>query len=145
MKTSDNIYAYTRTRLFADHPERITGGSAALALVIFAEPLSDGARNALEKSLDAIGFGPDERAYACLDGLSSEDAFDTVEGLDPLVLVAADEKAANCYAAAVRQPFPLMRQVRVFGREARAFPLLNDMVQDEADKQAVWHLLKSLA
>jgi len=145
MNEPDNIYAHARNRIFAEQPERVSGGNTALALVIFSEQLSDAAKNALEKSLAAIGYESDERAYACVEGLSPEEAFDIVEGIDPLVLVAADETAATLYAQAVRQAFPMMRQVRVFGREARAFPHLNAMVDEQADKQAVWHLLKTLA
>ena len=65
--------------------------------------------------------------------------------LDPLVLVACDAKAAGLYSQAVRQEFPTMRRMRLFGREARAFTRLNTMLEQEADRQAVWHLLKTMA
>ena len=145
MDSPDNIYAYARNHVRSTYAERFSGGNSALALVIFTERLSETAKNALEKSFAAIGFEADERAYVDVSGLSAEEAFDVVEGADPVALVAADETAANLYAQAVRQAFPPMRRVRVFGREARAFPHINALMQEEADKQAVWHLLKSLA
>ena len=144
MVAKGNIYAYAREQVMAQHAKRIEGSSEGLALVVFSEPLSDAARNALDKSFAAIGYDSDACTFADIGGLSADDVFDVVEGIDPLVLVATDAGAAKLYSQAVRQDFPPMRTVRVFGREARAFPKLNDMLETERDKQSVWHLLKSL-
>lgn len=145
MNAQGNIYAHARDGVLAAQADRISGGETGLAMVIFTEPLTEVAENALEKSFSAIGFAPEACTYAQVEGLSPEEVFDMVEGIDPLVLVATDEMAAMLYSKAVRQDFPPLRRQRVFGREARAFPHINDMMQAEADKQTVWHLLKSLA
>jgi hypothetical protein len=145
MNVQDNIYAHARNQVVSTYNNRVSCDDSGLALVIYTDPLSDAARNALEKSFAAIGFDADAQAFACVKDLAAERVFDIVEGIDPLVLVASDTDSAQRYAQAVRADFPLMRKVRVFGREARAFHQLNAMMDDDADKQAVWHLLKSLA
>ena len=145
MTESNNIYAYAREQIRETHAERITGNASGVALVVFTTPLNAAATNALQKSFAAIGFGADACTFADLNGLGPEDVFDVVEGIDPVVLVAADGHAATLCAQAVAQEFPLMKNARLFGREARAFEDLNSMLGCEDDRQAVWRLLKTLA
>ena len=144
MAQEGNIYAQARNHVLQEHASRMRGSTSGLVLVVFTEPLTDVAENALEKSFEAIGFGTECTTYADLTGLSPEEAFALVEGVDPLALVATDETAAQLCAQAVRQPFPPSCKLRLFGREARAFANLNGMFGSEAGKQTVWHLLKSL-
>lgn len=144
MTSKGNIYAYAREQAFRSYSDRLSGSPEGLVLVIFTTPPTDVAKDALEKSFEAIGFGQQACAFADLSGLAPGDAFDVVEGVDPIALVAADEAAAALYAQAVRKPFPMLRPVRVFGREARAFAKLNAMFETDADKQAVWRLLKTM-
>jgi hypothetical protein len=145
MQASGNIYAHARRGVVAKHEDRLEGNPDGLVLVVFTETLEDAARNALAKSFDAIGLSAQSCLYAQVEGLSKPEMFELVEGIDPLALVACDEKAALLCAQAARQPFPLMRKVRLFGREARAFTRLNGMFKLESDRQTVWRLLKSLA
>jgi hypothetical protein len=145
MAANANIYGYGRARAFEQHADRLEGNRDGVVLAIFTEKPSDAAKNALEKSFAAIGFDAGVCTYAQIDDLMPDEIFALVEGIDPLALVACDAKAAALYGHAVRQEFPPMRRIRVFGREARAFPQLNAMLEQEADRQAVWHLLKTMA
>ena len=145
MASDTNIYAYERNHTFEHYADRLEGNRDGLILVVFTEAPSDAARNALSKSFAAIGFGHDACTFALLEGLLPDEVFTLVEGVDPVALVACDAKAAGLYGQAVRQEFPVMQRTRVFGREARAFPRLNAMLETEADRQAVWHLLKTMA
>ena len=145
MKSHGNIYAYSREAMLDAHAERLAGNDAGLVLVVYTEAPSEVAKNALDKSFAAIGYGNDVCLYANVDGLEAGNVFDLVEGIDPLGLIACDAKAAELCAQAVRQPFPPMQKMRLFGREARAFAQLNTMFDTETDRQAVWHMLKSMA
>lgn len=145
MQGSGNIYAQARRSVVAKHEGRLTGNPEGLVLIVFTETLEDAAQNALVKSFDAIGLSAQSCLYAQVEGLSPQELFELLEGIDPLALIACDEQAALVCAQAARQPFPLMRKVRLFGREARAFTRLNGMFALESDRQTVWRLLKSLA
>ena len=145
MARNGNIYAYARANQMDVHADRISGAEDGLVLIVFTEEPADEARNALEKSFDAIGYDARACAYANLDELEPGAAFELVEGIDPLVLVACDAQAAELCARAARQPFPELQPMRLFGRDARAFTHLNGMLSTETDRQRVWHALKSLA
>jgi len=145
MTTNSNIYAFARIAAMREFSERVEGNPSGIVLVVYTEPLGEAAKNALEKSFDAIGFGKAACTFADVRDLPPDDVFTLVESLDPLALVAADGTAAQACADAARQPFPLQRKARFFGREARAFNHLNAMFETDADKQAVWHLLKTMA
>ena len=145
MAASANIYAYGRAHAFERYADRLEGNRDGIALAIYTEQLNDAAKNALEKSFAAIGFDAGACTFAHIDNLAPDEVFALVEGIDPLALVACDAKAAELYGQAVRQEFPPMRRMRLFGREARAFTRLNTMLEQEADRQAVWHLLKTMA
>ena len=144
MQTSGNIYAFTRNQVMETHANRIEGNHAGVVLVVYTEALEPVAKDALQKSFDAIGYGKAACTFADVSGMDEREAFDLIEGIDPLALVAADEAAAALCAQASRQAFPLQRKMRLCGREARAFKRLNAMFETEADRQTLWHLLKSM-
>ena len=145
MAANANIYGYGRAHTFEQYADRLEGNRDGIALAIFTEQPNDAAKNALEKSFAAIGLDAGACTYAQIDNLKPDEIFALVEGIDPLALVACDAKAAGLYGQAVRQEFPTMQRMRIFGREARAFAQLNAMLEQEADRQAVWHLLKTMA
>lgn len=145
MAAQGNIYSANREEAFARFGERLAGSEAGLVLIAFTQELAPEAREALDKSFAALGFGREACTYAKLEGLEPQDVFALVEGIDPLCLVAADAQAATLCSQAVRQDFPLKRALRLFGREARGFASINDMMAKPEDKQLLWHLLKSLA
>ena len=78
---------------------------------------------------------------AALDGQA---LFLLLEGLDPLIVVAADAEAARALGAAYRQEVPLDGACRLFGRDAVAFKSFEHMLDDAQSKQAAWALLKKL-
>ena len=131
------------------------GAAPRPALALSAEPLPAVARNAIEKSLAAFGFGDDACLFATLvprdptvEGgdirLDAQALFLLVEGLDPLYVIAADADSAAALAAAYRTEFPLDAPIRAFGRPAAAFADLGALLQTDAGKQKAWQVLKSL-
>ena len=117
--------------LFAPY---LDGARTGIVCVASAARLGDAARSALEKSAAALG-------YAALDGQA---LFLLLEGLDPLIVVAADAEAARALGAAYRQEVPLDGACRLFGRDAVAFKSFEHMLDDAQSKQAAWALLKKL-
>lgn len=144
MSTSTNIYGQTRQSTWQRFEHALSGSSDAVILVASTRALSSQGAKALAKSFEARGYPEAAVAYARLEGLEPEDVFALVEGLDPLCLVATDQDAARAYARACRHEFPLEQATRVFGREARAFESLDELLADEAGKQRAWRLLKSI-
>ena len=145
MMNSNAGYSSARLRVMKAHADRIEGNAEGLVLVICAAALSADAKNALEKSFAALGYGPAACSYANVEGMEAADMFDIVEGIDPVALVAADSSAATLYGTAVAEEFPIGVATRVFGHTACAFQQLNDQLSTPGDKQLVWHLLKSFA
>lgn len=145
MTSEENIYAYARSRVLREHADRIAGSPDGLVLAVCTAPPSPAAENALDKSFERLGFGAGACCTANLAGLSADEAFDLVEGIDPVALVVTDEATAALCAEAVGEPLPLERELRFFGRETRAFRDLNAMFGTERDRQLVWRLLKSMA
>lgn len=135
--------------LFAPY---LDGARAGIVCVASTIRLGDAAQSALENSAAALGYGhacctyvalrPDSAAGdAALDGQA---LFLLLEGLDPLIVVAADAEAARALGAAYRQEVPLDGACRLFGRDAVAFKSFEHMLDDAQSKQAAWALLKKL-
>ena len=157
--------------LFAPY---LDGARAGVVCVASATRLDAAARNALENSAAALGYGracctyvvlrPGSATRETTDGgedgtaegrgaaheVAGETALDgqalflLLEGLDPLVVVAADAEAARALGAAYRQEVPLDGACRLFGRDAVAFKSFEHMLDDAQSKQAAWALLKKL-
>lgn len=154
MRPQSNIYeagAADIRALFADFVE---GDSARIALAIGKEPLGAQARGAIGKSLEAFGYGRDACSFAALvpcdpnvEGsdieLDPQSLFLLVEALDPLFLIAADEKTARLVAQAYRTAFDLDAPTRVFGRPTAIFEDLDALLSSEEGKQRAWRVLKS--
>ena len=118
-------------------------------------PYLDGARTGIvcvASAAAALGYGRACCTYVVLQaGSAAGDAaldgqalFLLLEGLDPLVVVAADAEAARALGAAYRQEVPLDSACRLFGRDAVAFKSFEHMLDDAQSKQAAWALLKKL-
>lgn len=144
MATKGNIYAANREAVFDRFSQLISGNHAGLVLVVFTQPLLPECQDALRKSFAALDYGRDACTYANIKDLDPQEVFALVEGIDPLNLIAADTDAALLCSQAVRQDFPLMKPLRLFGRQARAFASINDLLGTEQDRQMLWHLIKSL-
>lgn len=151
----------------------LDGARTGVVCVASANQLGSAARGALENSAAALGYGrvcctyialrPGSAAGAATGNgeggiakgtadhevaeeaaLDGQALFLLLEGLDPLVVVAADAEAARALGAAYRQEVPLDGACRLFGRDAVAFKSFEPMLDDAQSKQVAWALLKKL-
>lgn len=138
--------------LFSDYLE---GDASRPALALGARPLAPEARNALDKSLEAFGYGADACTYVSLTPLNNNAEggdipldptalFLLVEGLDPLFVIACDSAATDALGKAYRTSFAPNAPMRVFGRSSAAFDSLETLLQTPEGKQKAWRVLKSL-
>lgn len=142
--------------LFGDYVE---GSESGAAVALSAEPLPHDARNALEKSLEAFGYGGDALAYATLAqrnadaednetevdaDLDSRALFLLIEGLDPICLIVCDRRAAAAIEAAYRTACGRDVAQHVFGRPCVIFEDLPALLASDQGKQRAWSLLKTL-
>lgn len=130
--------------LFADF---LSGALDGSALVVSAAPLSDNAAYAIDRSLEALGYGA--RAYTCatlspIDAIDANSLFMLVEGLDPFCVIITDSTAAAHMGKAFHTNFALNASVRVFGRPAVAFSDFESLLVTPEGKQRAWALLKTL-
>lgn len=143
------------TELLADYIEGDAVAGASIALTISERPASGAARDAIQKSLVALEFGKGACTYATLLPLdqSQEGAdipldeqmlFLLVEGLDPLCVIAADQRSATLLGEAYRTTLPLDSAARVFGRPSALFENLDALLQTPEGKQKAWALFKTL-
>ena len=138
--------------LFGDYVE---GNPDAAAAALSARPLSSAARNALEKSLAAFGYGEGALAYATLNPRGSEAGeadgtldphaqFLLIEGLDPICLIACDEQAISSLEATYRVACKRNASSRVFGRPCVLLSDIDRMLESDQGKQRLWALMKTL-
>lgn len=153
------------------HEAHLSGQPDAAFGVVSARPLSADATRALESSARKLGFG-DRPCFFCTlhaqgragtsgdaattgengpadsaaqpDPIDASALFEVIEGLDPIVLVAADSEAARALSEAYRVEVAPMARSRVFGRTTVAFRSFEAMLGEAQDKQIAWALLKQL-
>ena len=153
MAPQSNIYEAGTADFRALFDGYIDDDSPCIALAVSAEPLDQTARSAIEKSLEALGYGKSACSFATLAPHgSSADAgvkldagslFLLVEALDPLLLVISDEESARLTAQAYRTAFDLDAPTRIFGRPAAVFGNLAKLLTTKEGKQRVWHVFKA--
>lgn len=142
-------------QLFGDYIEGSVSGEGCIVLVLSTSPLGDVSRNALAKSFTALGFGNDVCTYATVlpacsnaEGgdipLDSQALFLLVEGLDPLRVVAADDRARDELASAYRMVLQPNTTARIFGRPAAIFSSLDTLLETDEGKHKAWSLFKTL-
>lgn len=169
-----NMYEVALEEVWELFSPYLDGARAGVVCVASATRLGDAARSALENSAAALGYGRACCTYVALrsesaagKALGTEESgtgkertadhevageaeldgqalFLLLEGLDPLVVVAADAEAARALGAAYRQEVPLDGACRLFGRDAVSFKSFEHMLDDAQSKQAAWALLKKL-
>ena len=152
--------------LFSDYLE---GDDSRPALALSERTMQPVARNALEKSLEAFGYGPDACTFATLRAgsaslpagedvpalesspeegsdipLDADALFWLVEGLDPLHVIATDNASIAALSRAYRTPYQIDSPIRVFGRPSAAFANLDELLETPEGKQRAWKVLKSL-
>ena len=154
MRPQSNIYEAGAADIRALFDDHVDGDSSRIALALSTSTLDSAARQAVEKSLEAFGYGTEACSFATLkprsqtdgDGsaeLDPQSVFLLVEALDPLLLVVADEKTARVVAQAYRAAFDLDVPARIFGRPACVFRDLAELVTTDEGKQKAWRALKS--
>ena len=142
--------------LFADYLEGgFSEADSERAAMALGEHLpSTVAHNAIEKSLEAFGYGSNACTFVSLmpidaqrEGgdipLDAQALFLLIEGLDPLHIIACDTAATTALAQAYRTHYNTDAPIRVFGRSSAAFSDLDALLQTPAGKQTAWRVLKS--
>ena len=138
--------------LFSDYVE---GNPNGTVVALSSEPLPAVARNALEKSFDAFGYGAGALAYVTLEAHAAKSAdacapldpqaqFLLLEGLDPVCLIACDHRAVASLAATYRTSCAVDTAPRIFGRPCVLFNDLASLLATDSGKQRAWSLLKTL-
>lgn len=142
-------------QLFGDFIEAESLGKQCVVLALSMQKLDDKTRNAIDKSMVALGFGEESCTYATVQPNGCENAlndtpldaralFLLVEGLDPLCIIATDRQTVDLLNAAYRTEFQVDATVRVFGRPSVAFENLSALLETDAGKQKAWALFKTL-
>lgn len=150
-----NIFGAGTVEILGLFEDYVDGDANRSALALSYRPLGGPARDAIAKSLEAFGHGPDSCSYVSVfpqdesvEGgdipLDGRALFMLVEGLDPLQVVCADARAAALLGQAYRTEFALDAPARVFGRPGVVFADLEALMESDAGKQKAWKLLKSL-
>ena len=127
--------------LFAEH---LSGARAGLVLCVGAEALGVKARGALESSARALGYGEGACTFVTVRDLEENALFVLVEGIDPVCIMATDGKAAALLGQAYKCSVPSGKPTRLLGRTCVAFLDFEQMLENDADKQIAWALLKKL-
>lgn len=154
MRPQSNIYEAGAADIRALFDDYVEGDSSRIALVLSESPLAQPARDAVEKSLAAFGYGGDTCSFATLkphdpemEGgdieLDPQSVFLLVEALDPILLAITDEKTARLVAQAYRTAYDLDAPARVFGRPTAVFRNLAELVSTDEGKQKAWRILKA--
>ena len=156
--TRSNIFeagAAEVPQLFGDFIEADSLGKQCIVLTLSMKKLDAKSRNAIEKSLIALGFGEESCTYATVQPSRHDDSPDNmpldaralfllVEGLDPLCIIATDWQTIDLLNTAYRTELQLDATVRIFGRPSAAFENLPALLETDAGKQKAWALFKAL-
>lgn len=144
MEGNTGIYDYSRRLVTERYEGRIHGAREALILGLSCERLPEDVEEALRKSVHSLGWGDDSASFALVEGLSPNEAFELIEGLDPVAIVIADEGAARIFFAAYRIGETSAPAFRVLGREIRLVPEFAKLINTLNGKQKIWSVLKTL-
>ena len=154
-----NMYSISADEIRGLFGDYVEGSENGAVVALSAEPLPHDACNALEKSLEAFGYGRDALAYATLTqrnadaerdetaigtSLDSRALFLLIEGLDPICLIICDQQAAAAIEAAYRTACGHDAAQHVFGRPCVIFNDLPALLATDQGKQRAWSLLKTL-
>ena len=123
----------------------MSGARAGSICVLGSQALSPEARNAVESSAKALGYGQDACTYVVTDELEERALFVLLEGLDPLCLVVTDGKTAALLGQAYHRSVPTGDACRLLGRTTIAFMDFESLLATPKDKQIAWALLKKLS
>lgn len=143
------VTAHDTLELYGDFVEG-SGREMVLVLCGGAKGAGSQAKKALVNSMEKLGYGAKPCAFATceLPGggyLGPHDIFTLVEGLDPLLVIAADATAARLLSQAYRTPVEHDGASRIFGRNCLAFSSFEHMLTTEDERQRAWALMKAVA
>lgn len=138
----NNMYEEAKEKSLLAFAAAIDGDIDAEVCVVASLPLSEEAVTALRAA--CAGIGAPDPVFLQASSLDRASVFSAVEGLDPLVLVVADEGAAALLAEAYREPFVPDSFGFAFGRLYAAFSSFESDLADARLKQRDWALLKKL-
>ena len=149
---NSNIFEATANDTLELYGDFVEGDGRKLVLVVSGGPkgLGTKAKEALANSMEKLGYGREACAFATLTlpggaKLGARDALTLVEGLDPLLVVAADAHAIGVLAQAYRTPLAPGEVARLLGRPCIAFASFEDMLESPAEKQQAWALMKRVS
>lgn len=131
-----------------EHAAHVAGTAFGLLCVVSTMELGGVARNALESSAVALGYGPNSLSYVTLgaetDLLEPAALLALVEALDPIAVVVTDSIAAECMSQAYKCEVPTQASARVLGRTCVAFRSFEELLETQENKRIAWALLKHL-
>lgn len=136
------MYGEAKEKSLLAFAAAIDGDIDAEVCVVASLSLSEEAVTALRAA--CAGIGAPDPVFLQASSLDRASVFSAVEGLDPLVLVVADEGAAALLAEAYREPFVPDSFGFAFGRLYAAFSSFESDLADARLKQRDWALLKKL-
>lgn len=138
----NNMYKEAKEKSLLAFAAAIDGDIDAEVCVVASLSLSEEAVTALRAA--CAGIGAPDPVFLQASSLDRASVFSAVEGLDPLVLVVADEGAAALLTEAYREPFVPDSFGFAFGRLYAAFSSFESDLADARLKQRDWALLKKL-
>ncbi len=144
--SKSNMFSETKAAELAVFADVIDGSMDAHACVVSYGAPSQEVRTALEAAMKALGYdtvfvncagrfevdGGDRELFACL------------EGIDPRVVVIADELACALVSKAFRENIVLDQKSRAMGRNVVAFTSFEADLKSPVTKQRDWALMKAL-
>lgn len=140
---SGNKYEISINKTWDKFAEHLSGARDGLFCVLSEAELSEGVHNALLSTAKSLGY-EQSVTFLTLKNPDSNKAFELVEGLDPLCIVASNAQSAKTLAAAYRTEANLNAVCRLFGRTCVLFENFESMLNTADSKQRAWALLKQL-
>lgn len=122
----------------------INGSSDAISCVISSTKLDDGALTALSAGLEARGYPKTQMTLIERDEAQPESLADTVEALDPLVVVITDRASVEAASRAYNVALALESEELLLGRPCRCFEDFPALLATDEGKRRAWGVLSSL-
>lgn len=136
------MYLDAKVESLMAYDAAIEGDVDAAACVVSYGGLPERAKTALEAA--CAGIGMPAPVFLDAAGLDQASALAVLEGLDPEVVIVADEVAAALLSQAYRVEVALDAYGRLLCRPCVAFSSFQEDLERERTKQRDWALMKAL-